>query len=288
MATGWVWKHAAAGIAVVLIVLALIIGYRIGLPAPEPVSEMEAEAHAHDSDMGQPQMYTCSMHPLVRLPDSKAKCPICYMDLILVADEGGEENELRVSMNEEAAALSRIETAPVERFSPTVEIRLFGQVSYDESSFARLTAYFPRRIERLFVNYVGASVSAGDHMAELYSPELLAAFEELRQVADAVSSSSGSELVLFVTREKLMAAREKLRLFGLTNEQIDMVEEGPETLGDILVPTPMDAQVPLRELATLEYRRGPQMIKSEDTFLVAYVLFDKMPGEAEVSVVRDA
>lgn len=66
------------------------------------------------------------------------------------------------------------------------------------------------------------------------------------------------------------------------------LRDQPETLGDILVPTPMGAQVPLRELATLVYRRGPQMIKSEDTFLVAYVLFDKMPGEAEVSVVRDA
>ena len=66
------------------------------------------------------------------------------------------------------------------------------------------------------------------------------------------------------------------------------LRDQPETLGDILVPTPMGAQVPLRELSTLEYRRGPQMIKSEDTFLVAYVLFDKMPGFAEVSVVQEA
>jgi len=66
------------------------------------------------------------------------------------------------------------------------------------------------------------------------------------------------------------------------------LRDQPETLGDILVPTPAGAQVPLRELTTLEYRRGPQMIKSEDTFLVAYVLFDKMPGHAEVSVVHDA
>lgn len=66
------------------------------------------------------------------------------------------------------------------------------------------------------------------------------------------------------------------------------LRDQPETLGDILVPTPMGAQVPLRELSTLEYRRGPQMVKSEDTFLVAFVLFDKMPGHAEVSVVNDA
>lgn len=66
------------------------------------------------------------------------------------------------------------------------------------------------------------------------------------------------------------------------------LRDQPETLGDILVPTPSGAQVPLRELSTLEYRRGPQMVKSEDTFLVSYVLFDKMPGYAEVTVVNDA
>ncbi|MCC5821664.1 MAG: efflux RND transporter periplasmic adaptor subunit [Phycisphaerales bacterium] len=224
---GWVWKHTAAGIAVVLIVAALIIGYRIGRPAPEPVSEVAAEAHDHGQDTGQPRMYTCSMHPSVRLPDPKAKCPICFMDLIPVAADEGEGNELRVTMSEAAAALSRIETAPVGRFFPTAEVRLYGKVTYDETSVARLTAYFPGRIERLFVNYVGVPVSAGAHMAEVYSPELLAAFEELRQVSDAAGSSrSGSELLRSATRDTLTAAREKLRLFGLTAEQIESVEEG--------------------------------------------------------------
>lgn len=61
-----------------------------------------------------------------------------------------------------------------------------------------------------------------------------------------------------------------------------------ETLGDILVPTPDGRQIPVRELAEIEYRRGPQMIKAEDTFLVSYVLFDKKPGYAEVDVVEDS
>jgi Cu(I)/Ag(I) efflux system membrane protein CusA/SilA len=66
------------------------------------------------------------------------------------------------------------------------------------------------------------------------------------------------------------------------------LRDQPETLGAILVPAPDGTQVPLAELARIIYRRGPQMIKSEDTFLVAYVLFDKMPGTAEVSVVQAA
>ena len=61
-----------------------------------------------------------------------------------------------------------------------------------------------------------------------------------------------------------------------------------ETLGDILVPTPDGRQIPMRELVEIKYRRGPQMIKAEDTFLVSYVLFDKKPGYAEVDVVEES
>lgn len=66
------------------------------------------------------------------------------------------------------------------------------------------------------------------------------------------------------------------------------LRDQPETLGDILVPAPDGTQVPLAELAEMKYRRGPQVVKSEDTFLVAYVLFDKKPGHAEVAVVEEA
>lgn len=59
-----------------------------------------------------------------------------------------------------------------------------------------------------------------------------------------------------------------------------------ETLGRILVAGPDGAQIPLEQLATIRYVRGPQEIKSEDTFLVGYVLFDMQPGNAEVEVVE--
>ena len=61
-----------------------------------------------------------------------------------------------------------------------------------------------------------------------------------------------------------------------------------ESLGRILVPAPNGAQIPLIQLAEIKYIRGPQVIKSEDTFLVGYVLFDMKPGYAEVDVVEQA
>jgi len=62
----------------------------------------------------------------------------------------------------------------------------------------------------------------------------------------------------------------------------------PNDLGEVLIPTPAGVQVPLGELAEITYTRGPQLIKSEDTFLVGYVIFDKKEGHAEVDVVEDA
>ncbi len=61
-----------------------------------------------------------------------------------------------------------------------------------------------------------------------------------------------------------------------------------ESLEKILVPAIGGAQIPLTQLTKINYIRGPQVIKSEDTFLVGYVLFDMKPGFAEVDVVENA
>ena len=62
----------------------------------------------------------------------------------------------------------------------------------------------------------------------------------------------------------------------------------PTDLQQIYVPVEKGSPLPLSELATIRYEQGPQVIKSEDTFLVGYVLFDKLDGFAEVSVVKNA
>lgn len=66
------------------------------------------------------------------------------------------------------------------------------------------------------------------------------------------------------------------------------LRDDPEALGKILIPTPVGAQIPLSQVVDFEYVRGPQAIKSENTFLVGYVLFDKQADQAEVDVVNDA
>ncbi len=66
------------------------------------------------------------------------------------------------------------------------------------------------------------------------------------------------------------------------------LRENPTDIGNIYVPVQKGSPVPLSELVTIRYEQGPQAIKSEDTFLVGYVLFDKQDGYAEVDVVENA
>ena len=64
------------------------------------------------------------------------------------------------------------------------------------------------------------------------------------------------------------------------------LRDNPDVLKQIYIPTPTGTQIPLEQLVDIEYIQGPQMIKSEETFLVGYVLFDKINGVAETDVVQ--
>jgi len=66
------------------------------------------------------------------------------------------------------------------------------------------------------------------------------------------------------------------------------LRNSPEKIKKILVPSMTGVQVPLGELVDIGYTRGPQMIRSENTFLNGYVIFDKIAGKAEVDVVEEA
>ncbi len=101
----------------------------------------------------------------------------------------------------------------------------------------------------------------------------------IRQVQDVIEVAIGGRRIT-TTVEGRERYPVRVRYLRELRDQI-------ETLGSILVPTPSGAQIPLRELAEIRYERGPQVIKSEDTFLIGYVLFDMRPGHAEVDVVED-
>ncbi len=172
-------------------------------------------------------VWTCSMHPQIKLP-KPGQCPICGMDLIPLDSGGDDEGGLReLSVSERSVKLMKVETAPVERRFVKADVRMVGKIDYDETRVSYITAWVPGRLDRLFVDYTGVPVKKGDHMVYLYSPELLSAQEELLQAISATKELERSDvsIVRDTTEATVTAVREKLRLWGLTPEQIQAIEQ---------------------------------------------------------------
>jgi len=200
--------------------VALVVGLSIGSWRG---GEESREHGDHGAEQAQAEVWTCSMHPQIRMPEP-GQCPICGMDLIPVGASGEDEDlgprQLRLS--ERAQKLASIQVAPVQRGFAEVETRLLGKVAVDETRKRHIAAWIPGRIDRLYVDYTGIPVAAGDHMAYLYSPELLTAQEELIQALKTVGQTTG--MARSSAEKTAAAAREKLRLWGLKAEQIGAIE----------------------------------------------------------------
>lgn len=211
--------------ATALLGAGLVAGYALRgwiAPAHEPAASPQPVAAGEQKA----QVYTCSMHPQIRQP-GPGLCPICGMELIPVNSGEEEAAGPRAFVTSESAkALMDIQTARVERRFVEAEIRMVGKVDYDETRLATISAWVPGRLDRLFVDYTGVQVRAGDHMVSLYSPELLTAQQELRSASEALARvSPNAPQVLRDTGEATVTgAREKLRRWGLTDEQVRAAE----------------------------------------------------------------
>jgi Cu(I)/Ag(I) efflux system membrane protein CusA/SilA len=102
----------------------------------------------------------------------------------------------------------------------------------------------------------------------------------IRDVQDVIEIAVGGKAVT-----RTVEGRER---YPVRVRYMRELRDSIESLERILVPSPDGSQIPITQLAEILYTRGPQVIKSEDTFLVGYVVFDKMPGTAEVDVVEEA
>jgi len=189
-----------------LVVAAGIVGYWLGGSARRP------EPGAAPSATPTQQVFTCSMHPQVRL-DRPGNCPICEMPLIPASSAGSGPGEVpSLQLSDHALAMASVETTPVTRRELSRELRAVGKIQYDESSLATVTARVDGYAERLFVNFAGVEIKAGDHLAEVYSPDLIVGQQEL---LIALQSGAGEE-----ARPLVETARLKLQRLGLTEDQI--------------------------------------------------------------------
>jgi len=128
-------------------------------------------------------------------------------------------------------------------------IRTVGRIEYDERKFATVNAKFEGWIEKLHVDYTGKYVKKGDPLAEIYSPELLATQQEFlnllkwsRPGTDAKEQSVG-RLLEQDTAATIESARQRLRLWDISDEQIKSIEETGKTVRTLTIHSPADGYV---------------------------------------------
>lgn len=189
-----------------------------------------------------PQLWTCSMHPQIKLP-KPGKCPICFMDLIPL--ESGHEDStvksaLYYSMSEQAKRLAEVETTEVKRQRARIEVRMLGMVYEDETRVAALTSRVDGRLDEIYVNFTGVQVTKGDPMVKIWSPTLIKNQVELFETLRTGTPDEGV----------IQGAQEKLIQSGLTADQIAEIREKKKPNLYVTLKAPISGTV-MKKLAVL-------------------------------------
>lgn len=260
------------GVVVAVVLVLLLAGFlagRAGRPSGSASNDHGHAEHEHVHGEGEEQerWYTCSMHPQVRTTDPNEKCPICAMDLIPVPVGDGDDGDPslpRLSVSPRSAALMQVETAPVERRPVSASLLLYGKVDLDETRLRHIAAWVPGRLEKLYVDTTGETVRTGEPMVEIYSPVLVAAQQELLQALDAVSRlPEGASPSHRAGAEALAAAaRDKLRLLGLSGDQVEEIARRGTVEDRLTLKAPAAGVVTAREATEGMYVATGQRIYS--------------------------
>lgn len=168
-----------------------------------------------EQDEHEKAVYTCPMHPEV-IKDKAGACPICGMDLVKKETDNKEVDDVELTSllkptNE--FVLSSIPVISIEQRSEQIEIEALGNIAYDTRQVGSISARVSGRIEKLYVRYRYQKITKGQKILDIYSPELLTAQQNLLFLL-----KNDAQNTTFIE-----AAKEKLLLLGMSNEQLQLV-----------------------------------------------------------------
>jgi Cu(I)/Ag(I) efflux system membrane fusion protein len=158
--------------------------------------------------------YQSAMHPWIK-SDKPGRCTICGMELTPVyegekgLDETGGENIVALTQNQ--IQVLHVQTVEAKTRPLVRTLRVAGMIDDNAMRHRIMSAYVDGRVDRLYVNYIGAEVSEGQPLAEFYSPTLLQAEREYRQLGGELKKNTGL----------------RLRQMGLTPAQIEVLDQKP-------------------------------------------------------------
>jgi len=217
------------------------------------------------------KIWTCAMHPQIRMPQP-GKCPICGMELIPLGQRSTSSvDPASIHLSKEAAQLANVLTSVVTKKAPLKEVRLYGKVQADERLFQSQVAHVPGRIERLAINFTGEQVIKGQVLAEIYSPELITAQQELLETVKTKQ----------LQPELYEASREKLRQWKLTDEQISKIENSGVIQNNFDVLSNTSGTVTARRVNTGDHvSQGTVLFDIADLSKV-WIMFDAYESDLE-------
>lgn len=185
--------------------------------------ENHQEDISHEQHSG--AVYTCPMHPEI-ISNQPVNCPICKMKLVLV------EEELIQTISPGKQVLSRQATVKLQSGSKGDIIESQGYITTDPNRNKSVAARFSGRIEKLYVKFSNQYVKQGDRIMDIYSPDIRTFQEEHLFI---LKSDNENSLI-----EK---SREKLRLLGITDNQITQLEKNGTVALTIPVYSPANGYV---------------------------------------------
>lgn len=194
----------------------LIIGAVIGIGAYSLLKD-EDKIQRH-SESENKTLYTCGMHPEI-IEEEPGTCPICGMNLTPIKNGNGTSNNSDgiIQIDGSVTQNMNIKIDEVKRGSLNSEIFTNGIITAADNREYAINLKVDGWIKNLKANYIGQKINKGDKLFEIYSPELLAAQEELVSALSTANKDKGNKL--------LKSAIEKLKLFDISQKEIDRIIE---------------------------------------------------------------
>ncbi|MBL7969256.1 MAG: efflux RND transporter periplasmic adaptor subunit [Prolixibacteraceae bacterium] len=226
--------------------------------------EKHEEVHDHSEEEAKKEVWTCSMHPNIRM-EEPGKCPICAMDLIPLSTMSSSGSDaMAVHFTKEAAQLANVQTSVVSSQNPEKELRLYGKVQADERLLQNQVAHISGRVEKLLVNFTGEPVRKGQKLAVIYSPELVTAQQELLEAAKTKQ----------LQPEIYEAAKEKLRQWKLSDAQVSTIENSHNIQSNIDIEANTSGIVTARRINMGDYVSAGTVLYEVSDLSRVWVLFD--------------
>lgn len=270
-------KNRSSLIYLGVLVVGIFLGWALFGGSGSSVSTNEKGEHlAEDHEAG--TIYTCAMHPQIRM-EKPGNCPLCGMELIPVVEDvdDGSEGDYTVKLTNAAMKIAEVSTSVIEKKAPYKEVYLPGKIMPDERRISELTARFPGRIEKLQVNFTGQKVRKGQILAKIYSPELVTAQKELFEAMKLKDTNPNYYL----------AVRNKLKLWDLTETQIDEIVNSGEVKFYFDVLSPLSGTVTMRHIALGDYvKEGDALFEIIDLSHL-WVMFDAYESDIPWIKMRD-